>query len=110
MAGVAWCDSSAAERPRGAQQDKNGVSGMRMALAAAVALAAVSFSSSASGVSQDAAKPVSDRQVAVMMFVDYGRSFGYQTMLATIQIDVVKAQIARDLGLLKQKEELYRKK
>ena len=31
-------------------------------------------------------------------------------MLAAIQVDVVKAQIERDQALLKQKEELYRKK
>jgi hypothetical protein len=83
---------------------------MRTTIAAAVAAGAIAFSSVAAGQSQDAAKPVSDRQVAVMMFVDYGRSFGYQTMLAAIQVDVVKAQIERDRALLKQKEELYRKK
>ncbi|MFN3671002.1 MAG: hypothetical protein ACK4VM_03730 [Bosea sp. (in: a-proteobacteria)] len=66
--------------------------------------------SAASAQSRDAAKPVSDRQVAVMMFVDYGRSYGYQSMLAAIQIDMVKAQIARDQALLKQKEELHRRK
>jgi hypothetical protein len=57
-----------------------------------------------------ARKPVSDRQVAVMIFVDYGRSYGYQSRLAAIQIDVVKAQIERDRTLLKQKEDLHRKK
>ena len=60
--------------------------------------------------SDDASKPVSDRQVAVMMFVDYGRSYGYQSMLAAIQVDVVKAEIERDRALLRRKEELYRKK
>jgi hypothetical protein len=44
-----------------------------------------------------------------MMFVDYGRSYGYQTMLAKIQIDAVKAELERDEKLLKQKEELFRK-
>lgn len=83
---------------------------MRMAIAAAAVSAALGTMSAASAQSRDAAKPVNDRQVAVMMFVDYGRSYGYQSMLAAIQIDVVKAQMARDQALLKQKEELYRKK
>lgn len=83
---------------------------MRMAIAVAAVLAALGMVSAASAQSRDAAKPVTDRQVAVMMFVDYGRSYGYQSMLAAIQIDVVKAQIARDQALLKQKEELHRTK
>jgi hypothetical protein len=83
---------------------------MRRAIAALVAIAAIGCSSAVRAQEQDAGKPVTDRQVAVMMFVDYGRSFGYQTMLAGIQVDVVKAQIVRDQALLKQKEELYRKK
>ncbi len=83
---------------------------MRLAIAAAVALGAVGLASLAAAQGQDVTKLVSDRQVTVMMFVDYGRSFGYQTMLAGIQIDVVKAQIERDQGLLKQKEEIYRRK
>lgn len=53
---------------------------------------------------------VTDRQLSVMMFVDYGRSYGYQTMLAQIQIDAVKAELERDQKLLKQKEELFRKR
>lgn len=53
---------------------------------------------------------VSDRQVSVMMFVDYGRSYGYQTMLASIEIDVIKAQIERDQQLLDQKQKLYAKR
>jgi hypothetical protein len=83
---------------------------MRLALAAALALATAGFASAAVAQSQDAAKPVSDRQVAVMMAVDYGRSYGYQSLLANIQVEVVKAQIKRDQALLKQKEVLYRKK
>ena len=83
---------------------------MRMAIAAAAVLTTVGFSCATSAQSQDAAKPVTDRQVAVMMIVDYGRSYGYQTMLAGVQVDVVKAQIERDQAVLKQKEELYRKK
>lgn len=83
---------------------------MRRFVAALAALAAMTFASAAAAQVEGADKPVSDRQVAVMMFVDYGRSFGYQTMLASIQVDVVKAQIKRDQALLNQKEELYRKK
>ncbi|MFO1148097.1 MAG: hypothetical protein U1E62_06940 [Alsobacter sp.] len=76
----------------------------------ALAFVALTLPGGARAQSQDTAKPVTDRQVAVMMFVDYGRSFGYQTMLASIQVDVVKAQIQRDAALLQQKEELYLKK
>lgn len=84
--------------------------GLRSAVAAVLILSSALVTTVARASSEDASKPVSDRQVAVMMFVDYGRSFGYQSMLATIQIDVVKAEIARDQALLKQKEELYRRK
>jgi hypothetical protein len=83
---------------------------MKMRLAAAVMSATLGIAPASLAQNVDAAKPVSDRQVAVMMFVDYGRSYGYQSMVAAIQIDVVKAQIARDQALLTQKEELYRKK
>lgn len=83
---------------------------MRSAMLAAAALCVLVATSTARAQEQDGGKPVSDRQVAVMMFVDYGRSYGYQTMLASIQIDVAKAQIERDRALLKQKEELYRRK
>jgi hypothetical protein len=86
------------------------VAGMRMTMAAALLQGAVIFTTVAAAQGLDPGKPVSDRQVAVMMFVDYGRSYGYQAMLAAIQRDVVKAQIERDQALLKQKQELYRKK
>jgi hypothetical protein len=59
---------------------------------------------------EDAKAPVTDRQLSVMMFVDYGRSYGYQTMMASIQVDAIKAELERDEKLLKQKEELFRKK
>ena len=83
---------------------------MRLAIPAAMILGALGCFSVSSAQSQEAAKPVTDRQIAVMMFVDYGRSYGYQTLLASIQIDVVKAQIERDQALLKQKEELFARK
>jgi hypothetical protein len=53
---------------------------------------------------------MNDRQLAVMMFVDYGRSYGYQVMMARIQLDTMKAQLERDQMLLKQKEELRRRR
>lgn len=59
---------------------------------------------------KDDKAPVTDRQIAVMMFVDYGRSYGYQTMMASIQVSAVKAELERDEKLLRQKEELFRKK
>jgi hypothetical protein len=49
-------------------------------------------------------------QIAVMMLVDYGRSYGYQTMIARIQLDTNKAELERDAIILRQKQELYRKK
>lgn len=59
---------------------------------------------------KDDKAPVTDRQLSVMMFVDYGRSYGYQTMMASIQVDAVKAELERDENILKQKEQLFRKK
>lgn len=53
--------------------------------------------------------PVTDRQLAVMMFVDYGRSYGYQAMMAQIQVDTIKAELERDRYILKQNEDLFRK-
>lgn len=50
-----------------------------------------------------ASAPVNDRQLAVMMFVDYGRSYGYQVMMVRIQVDTVKAQLERDQQLLSRK-------
>jgi hypothetical protein len=59
--------------------------------------------------SSDPESRVNDRQLAVMMFVDYGRSYGYQTMMARIHLDTVKAELERDAEILKQKEDLFRK-
>ncbi len=84
--------------------------GVKAALAASIVVTAATYPSGAGAESENASKPISDRQVAVLMFVDYGRSYGYQSMLAAIQINVVKAEIARDEALLAQKEQLYRKK
>ncbi|MCU0720622.1 MAG: hypothetical protein MUC83_13015 [Pirellula sp.] len=53
--------------------------------------------------------PVTDRQLSVMMFVDYGRSYGYQSMLAQIQIDTIKAELERDRQIAAQLEKLLTK-
>lgn len=50
--------------------------------------------------------PVTDGQLAVMLFVDYGRSYGYQSMMAQIQIDTVKAGLDRDRQIARQNESL----
>jgi hypothetical protein len=55
------------------------------------------------------ATPLSDEQVYVMMFVDQGRSYGYQTMMARIQLDRVKAELDRDKAILEEKTKLYAK-
>lgn len=54
--------------------------------------------------------PVNNNQIAVLMMVDYGRSYGYQTMMARIQLDTDRAELERDRTVLRQKEELYRNK
>lgn len=52
--------------------------------------------------------PVNNHQIAVLMVIDYGRSYGYQTMMARIQLDTDRAELSRDRIVLMQKEELYR--
>lgn len=56
---------------------------------------------------QDAETPVTDKQVYVMMFVDQGRSYGYQTMMARIQLDTVRAELERDAAILEENRKLY---
>lgn len=51
--------------------------------------------------------PITNEQVLRLYFTDSGRSFGYQVMIARIQIDTVKAELARDEALLRQNESLY---
>jgi hypothetical protein len=53
---------------------------------------------------------ITNQQIAVMLLVDYARSYGYQGMIAKIQLDRDRAQFERDAKLLLQKEELYRRK
>lgn len=52
--------------------------------------------------------PVNNHQIAVLMMIDYGRSYGYQTMMARIQLETGRAELSRDRIVLRQKEELYR--
>ena len=59
--------------------------------------------------SEETGAPLSNEQLYVLMFVDQGRSYGYQTMLARIQLDTVKAELERDRAILEQNEELYEK-
>lgn len=82
------------------------MSGLLRALAAAAAL---SVASSQSLLADEGATPLSLEQLSVMMFVDQGRSYGYQTMMARIHLDTVKAERDRDAALLERNEELYQK-
>lgn len=50
---------------------------------------------------------VTTDQVLRLYFTDNGRSFGYQVMMARINVDTVKANLARDEALLRQNEGLY---
>jgi hypothetical protein len=50
---------------------------------------------------------LSHAQLSVLMFVDQGRSYGYQVMMARIHLDTVRAELERDAALLARNEELY---
>lgn len=56
------------------------------------------------------ATPLSHAQLSVLMFVDQGRSYGYQVMMARIHLDTVMAEIERDAALLARNEDLYARK
>lgn len=56
---------------------------------------------------QEAEAPISSEQVAVLMFIDQGRAYGFQRMLARIQLDTVQAELKRDRAILAQNEDLY---
>jgi hypothetical protein len=58
-------------------------------------------------VSQEAEAPITNEQLAVLMFVDQGRAYGFQRMLARIHLDTVQAELDRDRLILEQNEELY---
>lgn len=75
-----------------------------------IAAAAVAFGLAGQPLAaSDPQAPISDDQLAVLMFVDQGRSFGYQTMMARIQLDKVKAELERDRVILERNEELHAK-
>jgi hypothetical protein len=57
----------------------------------------------------DAATPLGNEPLSVLMLVDQGRAYGYQTMMARIRLDTVEAELARDRAIRQQNEELYRK-
>lgn len=72
-------------------------------------LTALAFGAAAAqpAVSQDDGVPITNEQLYVLMFVDQGRSTGYQRMLAEIQLDTVRAELERDQAALAQNEDLY---
>ena len=76
---------------------------------AAVAAVALASASGQPALPDASGTPVSDAQVYVLMFVDQGRSYGYQTMMARIQLDTARAELERDQAILEQNEELYRR-
>jgi len=81
---------------------------MRILVAAAITASLAILTALLTGASDEKAS-ISDRQLSVMMFVDYGRSYGYQMILARIQLATIKAELERDKALLKQKEKLARR-
>jgi len=56
---------------------------------------------------EEAGTPVSSEQLFLMMFVDQGRTIGYQRLLAGIHLDTVKAELDRDRAILEQNQNLY---
>lgn len=80
------------------------------AIRAAIAIVLFVLAPVSRSAALDGDAPINDRQLMMMMFVDYGRSYGYQSMMAVIQIDTIKAELKRDRELLKRKEELFRRK
>jgi len=56
---------------------------------------------------EEAKTPLSDAQALAMMFIDQARSYGYQTMMARIDLDKVKAELERDQADLDNKKRLY---
>lgn len=56
---------------------------------------------------EERATPLSHAQLSVLIFVDQGRSYGYQVMMARIHLDSVTAELERDAALLERNEDLY---
>jgi hypothetical protein len=52
----------------------------------------------------------SDRQIAVLMLAHYARAYGHQVTWANIQLERARARVIRDEQVLKQKQELVRRK
>jgi hypothetical protein len=52
---------------------------------------------------------LTNEQALMLYFTDSGRSFGYQVMMARIQIDTLTAEQARDAAILQRNEELHAK-
>jgi hypothetical protein len=75
----------------------------------AVAALLLALPAAPPALADDAATPLGNEQLSVLMFVDQGRAYGYQTMMARIHLDTVTAELARDRAILQQNEELYRK-
>lgn len=48
-----------------------------------------------------------NEQVLRLYFTDSGRSYGYQVMMARIQLDTLKAELERDQSMLTRNEQLY---
>lgn len=55
----------------------------------------------------EAGSPVTGAQLFLLMFVDQGRTIGYQRLLAGIHLDTVKAELDRDRAILEQNRTLY---
>jgi hypothetical protein len=60
-------------------------------------------------VAQSTETPLSQEQLFVMMYTDQGRTIGYQRLLASIELDKIKAELERDHALLEQNRKLYEK-
>jgi hypothetical protein len=60
-------------------------------------------------VAQSTEAPLSQEQLFVMMYTDQGRTIGYQRLLASIELDKIKAELERDHALLEQNRKLYEK-
>lgn len=56
---------------------------------------------------QDSGTSVTSEQLFLMLFVDQGRTIGYQRMMAGIQLDTVRAELERDRAILARNQELF---
>ncbi|MFO1135466.1 MAG: hypothetical protein U1E30_09810 [Rhodoblastus sp.] len=83
---------------------------MRRLLRSTMAALALVTSFAQPSAASDGGGKLSNEQLFTLLFVDQGRSFGYQTMMARIQVDTVKAELERDRALLDQNEKLFQRK